>query len=254
MKPQAGQETKARLLGVYRDLLARASLLQPSTVERLGCPFLIFPKDRWFESACRVLIVGQEPYEWGFNKGEYYPWPHPDLWTLKEVLDYQQSVEALTEAYVVSYEAPDSPGAFARSLDLSMKAANREGKGDVISTNLFRCVYRMEGQPDKRSPLKAPRDELQRILDWQCGCLSEEVRTLRPTSVIFFTGPDYDPILVDEFQDAVFQAVDDRDSRQFARVVHSLLPEVSFRTYHPTYLARSGRWPWVEQLCERISG
>jgi len=133
-----------------------------------------------------------------------------------------------------------------------MKAANRESTGDVISTNLFRCVYRTEGQPDQRSPLNAPAEELRRILDWQRGCLAGEVRALQPTSVVFFTGRAYDRVLVDEFPGTTFETIGDRDPQQFARVVHSSLPRPSFRTYHPSYLTRSGKWLWVEQLASGL--
>jgi hypothetical protein len=155
MIPESAQDIKARLLRIYRELLARASILTPSTVRRLRCPFFAFPRNRWFESGSRVLIVGKEPFEWGFNAGLHYHWPYPPLWSLEEVLAYDSSAEALTYAYVThTYEisSPYRPTPFTRAFDLFMKAANRESTGDVISTNLFRCVYRTEGQPDQRSP------------------------------------------------------------------------------------------------------
>jgi hypothetical protein len=94
--------------------------------------------------------------------------------------------------------------------------------------------------------LNAPAEELRRILDWQRGCLAGEVRALQPTSVVFFTGRAYDRVLVDEFPGTTFETIGDRDPQQFARVVHSSLPRPSFRTYHPSYLTRSGKWLWVE--------
>jgi hypothetical protein len=255
MVKESAQDTKARLLGIYRDLLARAPILTPSTVRRLGCPFFAFPRNRWFESKSRVLIVGQEPFEWGFNDGLHYDWPYPPLWSLEEVLAYDGSADALTYAYVThTYEIPSPyrPTPFTRAFDLFMKAANRESTGDVISTNLFKCVYRTEGQPDQRSPLNAPAEERLRILDWQRGCLAGEIRSLQPTSVVFFTGRAYDGVLVDEFPGTTFETIGERDPQQFARVAHNSLPRSSFRTYHPKYLQLSRKWQWVEQLASGL--
>lgn len=243
------------LLDLYRNLCSKAMHLPSPLVERLGCPFFPFPRGHWREAKKRIIVVGQEPYEWGFEAGWHYPWEHPRLWTLGEAREYPKSVEALTSAYRMHiYEIP-SPfkiAPFQKAFKVLMAAADRERNGDVLSTNLFRCVLRIDGHPTSRSALRGTREELRQILDWQRGCLTNEIRILRPTAVVFFTGPYYDEVLKDEFQGAELAAVNDRPVRQFARVIHNSLPRNSFRTYHPSYLHR-GKWSWIEELAVRVT-
>jgi len=79
-----------------------------------------------------------------------------------------------------------------------------------------------------------------------------EVRILDPTAVVFFTGPRYDAILRSEFPGLELNAVAGHTSRQFAEAVHPALPNSAFRTYHPRYLRRSGKWSRVKDLAEFV--
>jgi len=249
------------LIELYKGLLSRAAQLPSQLRKRLGCPFFPFPRDNWQQADNRILLVGQEPFEWGFNSGEHYPWPHPDLWTLDEVLAYPHSVEALTSAYKDhTYEiaSPYRPTPFTRAFDHFMSQANRHTSGDVVSTNIFRCVLRIDDQPDSRSPLDGSEDDRQKILNWQRGCLADEISILNPTAVVFFTGPRYDEILRDEFRDIEFTTVDNRPVRAFARVSHERLPNssirASYRTYHPGYLVRSReRRAWIDEIASMVT-
>ena len=121
-----------------------------------------------------------------------------------------------------------------------------------LVTNLFRCTLDIEVNPDSRSPLAGTPGDIQQILDWQCGCLAGEVRILEPTAVVFFTGPNYDAILRNEFPGLELNAVAGHTSRQFAEAVHPALPNSAFRTYHPSYLRRSGKWSWVKEIAELV--
>jgi hypothetical protein len=94
--PEEYDQICNELRKLYQKLLSGPP---QSLVDRLGCPFLVLPRERWCQAARRVLLVGQEPWEWGFNAGLHYKWPHPALWYLKEALEYSRSVEALTSAY-----------------------------------------------------------------------------------------------------------------------------------------------------------
>jgi hypothetical protein len=248
------------LLDLYRELRSRAMLLPSSLAKKLGCPFLIFPRSKWYESIRRLLIVGQEPHDWRFPTKDLYDahWLHPELWCLKDFIDYKHSVRALTCAYLTStYEikSTDRPSPFTRAFNDCMVRLNRDGgTGDVIGKNLIRCAYYVESRPGvwTRSLLNATPEERRQILDWQRGCLSEEIAILNPTSVLFLTGPNYDEILRDEFPHARFEQVAGRDLGQFARIIDDNLPYASFRTYHPGYLARSRKWLWLTELDDEI--
>jgi hypothetical protein len=65
-----------------------------------------------------------------------------------------------------------------------------------------------------------------------------EVQIARPDAVVFFTGPNYDERLMQTFAGARLEAIA-TDTPELARVKHEMLPDRSFRTYHPRYLAHS---------------
>jgi len=71
--------------------------------------------------------------------------------------------------------------------------------------------------------------------------LPHEIAILRPDAVVFFTGPRYDHTIKTLFPDVQFGRCGGRDGRLLSRVEHSELPRLSFRTYHPAYLRRSGQ-------------
>jgi hypothetical protein len=263
-----GHSQRTGLLNIYQDLLSRAENLPTDLVKRLGCPFLPFPQDRWFLCTFPLLVVGQDPFDWGFEnvKGSLadsnplVSWQHPRLRSLAEVLAYCRRcgvhlcVEAITSGYVISCDYPDSSGShtpFNQAFDLLKRNINRGDPHGIISTNFFRCGFLRDR--GSRSPLSnATREELRAIRQWQRNCLTREIETLRPSSVVFFTGPYYDDDLRDEFAGLRFEEVDGRDLRQFARLRHDSLPESSFRTYHPGYLKRSKRWPWLQKLASQL--
>ena len=94
------QTSCKQILELYGDLCSAAGRLPTELIDRLGCPFFPFPREKWYQSNHRILVIGQEPFEWGFEGGLHYEWPHPPIWSLKETLAYRQSVEALTSAYM----------------------------------------------------------------------------------------------------------------------------------------------------------
>jgi hypothetical protein len=248
---------ESNLAKLYQDLVRKAKELPSSLTERpgrkyLGCPWLVCPRDHWRESKDRILIVGKEPWNWGFHAGKHYHWPHPPLWSLREAIDYPNSVKALmVDAYRAHrYEIPDPyhPEDFEAACLQLLSFVNRDCKGDVIVTNLFRCVLYLDGKPG--SPLEGTVPEQTAIRNWQSGCLRKEFQILKPTAVVFFTGRDYDEELYLEFNGVNFIAVGSPHSeREFAQVhsAHSALPERTFRTYHPRFLKKN-RWHYVSEL------
>ncbi len=245
------------LLHLYHKLRARAATLPTTLVERLGCPFLPFPRDRWHEASHRLLIVGQEPWEWGFGVENTNPWPYPPIWSLSNFIDQNSSVDALTHGYRThTYEIQSRypVGPFGQASAFFIDSLSRDGIGEVLTTNLVRCTLWDAQAGDTRVPLPtATAQERQPILDWQRGCLSGEIQVLAPTSVLFLTGPQYDEVLRDEFPLASFERVPNQDARQVARVRHERLPAASFRTYHPGYLRRSGKWLLLKELADLLT-
>jgi hypothetical protein len=83
--------------------------------------------------------------------------------------------------------------------------------------------------------------------------MTSEIRVLRPTAILFFTGPAYDLALHDEFPGIGIRPAMGRAERQFAWLRHPSLPSVSIRTYHPAYLRRSPkRWAWLHDIARCV--
>lgn len=249
------QSTKDSLSNLYEELRIRALGVPTSLVQRLGCPMLSFPRDRWYQSTHRIMIIMQEPFNWGFDTGLHYYWSHPKIWSFAEFRDYQHSVKALTiDAYVpqvyelYELESTYRPTPATKAIDLFLDYSNSTTDTDVVTNNLFKCILNTNSH---KSPLCALESDRNQLLRWQHDCLRQEVMIIKPTAVVFLTGPYYDEILKHEFPGVEFQKVtDNRDVRQFAKVIHSDLPDKSFRTYHPGYLARSRKSPWLRELLE----
>jgi hypothetical protein len=70
--------------------------------------------------------------------------------------------------------------------------------------------------------------------------LLDEISLVKPEVIVFFTGPDHDPILRYVFPDLEFYRAEGFDRRSLSRVEHNKLPECSFRTRHPGYSRRTG--------------
>jgi len=97
-------------------------------------------------------------------------------------------------------------------------------------------------------------EEISTIRDASAGLLLEEIKILRPTSVIFFTGSRYNEALYSEFKDCgLKQFMDYDDSSRTSYIAHPDLPKKSIRTYHPGYLNR-GHWEIVNHIVEAAVG
>lgn len=247
---------KNNLLTIYESLHKRAQKVPHDVAKNMGLPLLPFPRDRWFHSSNRLLIIGQETFEWYCNSEKFPDWPHCTLSNFIDFRNYDKSIEALTYAYMFDYYVdksnyPNLPKyrttPFTRVMSIFSDIFNRSGDGDLLTSNLFKTIYRTTLS---RSPLKATTQELEVIMDWQKDCLVNEIKILQPTSVIFFTGPNYEHVLMKEFPETTVMPIDNYLPNRFARLVHKDLPAKTFRTYHPAYLMRSRKWDWVEKLIE----
>jgi hypothetical protein len=187
--------------------------------------------------------VGKEPNNWGFDAKGGYAWPHPSIWTLAEALEYPKSVDALMCKYRTDLELPHHPAAFGQAWKILETSVSWDGKGDTVVANVCLCNGEWKERIDS--------------LNWQRGALSEEIRTLKPTAVVFFSGPDYDihcHELQDEFPGLTFEEVEGRTIREFARLKHEHLPSYTVRTYHPGYSIRDKRrkWLWIEEIANEL--
>jgi hypothetical protein len=85
--------------------------------------------------------------------------------------------------------------------------------------------------------------------------IPEEVNILQPNVLLFFTGPNYDDVIRDNFGKVGYTAVPPFGERQLARLSIPALPGIAsaFRTYHPHYLWQHGINSYFKAMVEGIS-
>lgn len=117
----------------------------------------------------------------------------------------------------------------------------------VLWTNLFRMSF------DGTSVVKHGTPEEAKLLhSVSAAILQREIEILNPSAVVFYTGPDYDGYLLSTFEGARLTAIEDHPQREFAAVSHPSLPAKTYRTYHPAYQNRSGKWGITDWICEQL--
>ena len=95
------------------------------------------------------------------------------------------------------------------------------------------------------------KEEIDMIRSVSSGLLLKEIKILKPTSVIFFTGPHYNETLYKEFGGIVLEKFMDYETNHTAYLNHPVLPKKSIRTYHPGYLNRE-HWNILDKIIEAI--
>jgi len=76
--------------------------------------------------------------------------------------------------------------------------------------------------------------------DYFDNILVAEIKILAPKVCIFFTGYHFDGRIKNIFPEIEFTEVEGFTKNQLSHLKHPNLPAMSFRTYHPNYLRRSG--------------
>lgn len=233
-----------KLIKAYGSFFQSVSRPQ-ALASRLSLPLLLASGPKWQLSRRRVLFVGQETLDWR--------WPDRGLETLTDFFACNDPVREAVTVYSAFDFAAHNPisrrSPFWRAFHLLRQEINGDGTGDLLWTNLFRCAL------DRGSvvALSTP-GELEQILEFQRGLLRLELSVLKPTAVLFFTGPYYDGAVAAEFPGCVIAPAGNHQPREFAQVIHPELPLTTFRTYHPASLVRSPeRWSWLHELAESVT-
>lgn len=193
----------------------------------LSAPFLIKAMDEYASAEPRIAIVGRETRGWmGLQ--------------LDSFLRNCGVDDALAEYEKFDFGAHWYSSPFWRSFhEVGQRLlGTRYSRRAVTWMNLFKCNHDVL-DPSKCAMIKSPHRES--VLRWQADIFSLEVRQLAPQILIFFTGPDYDPVISRFYPTAKFEPLGEYSARQAARVRGDQLPELAFRTYHPGNI----NWPKV---------
>jgi len=190
----------------------------------LSAPTVIDISDAYFNSPKRLMIIGQQTYDWGTGTLDFM---------LKDYGDFN-----FGERY---YSTPfwNVISKVAKILGVDRYA--------IAWTNLVKCDYKCDSK--KGRPPKKIEVEVQEAFP----VLADEISILAPDIIIFFTGPQYDDRLKKSLPGSTFEKVRNYDPRQLAKISNPNLPAKSIRTYHPNYLRRSGKENEFLKYIKRIS-
>ncbi|PAP75090.1 hypothetical protein [Rubrivirga marina] len=213
----------ARLRSVYEGAWPRLREASASTEGASGVHLVRIP-DRLGGAPVRVAVVGQETQTW------------PD--------------EPTVDAQLAHYPADGfvhgrSHSPFWRAAwELADGLTGVEG-APVLWANLAPVDV------DGRRPFRSVR-RLYREAVPPHGLLRHALDAARPHVIVFFVGPTepYADEIECQFPGVEFEAVDGHGPRELVRLRHPALPAASFRSYHPNYLRRSGRWENVGRIAE----
>jgi hypothetical protein len=193
----------------------------------LSPPLLVNPLDNYTCQTTRLFVVGQETKTW-YNT---------EPMTIVRLMTIYKDEFKLGMA--CGKHRRGAFWRFIRCLEQGLGIA----KGAMVWSNLNK-VDQNGGRPD---------DDVRDDIFNTFPVLPVEIRLAAPDVVIFLTGWGYDKFLQQTvFPGAQFDAVDGGNGRRLARVVRQGLPTRSFRTYHPSYLQRSGKWAEVRDLLVKL--
>ncbi|MBN8877032.1 MAG: hypothetical protein J0I32_05755 [Sphingobacteriales bacterium] len=99
---------------------------------------------------------------------------------------------------------------------------------------LWNNIVKVGKQGDKGFP----PDYIYEIERKHFNVIPDELTILKPDIVLFFTGPNYDSVLADNFGTLEYNSVEPFSQRELSRLKLLDIPFV-FRTYHPNYLWRN---------------
>lgn len=200
------------LLDLYTNRLNDLIALTKSLPETEDCdgPFLMAePSISYVNSPHRIFIIGQETNEWYSGFG------------IRNQADIIECVETYKNFDLKKYKNVFFP--YLRKLGEKLAGSSEA----CMWTNLFKF--------GKKSGKGTVSDRVNEAELQHFNVLRDEIEVLKPTCVLFLTGPNYDHFLQQRIPDASFQNLDDFHLRQLAKVSSSSLPECSYRIYHPGY-------------------
>ena len=175
----------------------------------LAGPFLISPNEIYSKQPNPLMIIGQETNGWNYNVDD---------------LEKQMKVY---EDFNVGIEYYSSPfWNVTRKLE---KALGNEA---------YSCAWTNFSKYDVDAG--RAHGEQEKEISTLDNLLEKEIEILKPKICILFTGPNFDHRINKTFENVEFIEVNGFSRREISQLKHKSLPELTFRTYHPNYLRRSG--------------
>lgn len=218
------------LIDLYRKWLSPLLTRMPEG-QGLAGPHLLCVPDSYTTLKHRLLIVGQQTYDW-------CNWD-----SLRQMTVDCAIAEALSvySSFNLGEKYTRSP--FWQAARKFQAALNPQSDTfGYVWTNLVKFDQVNNGHD-------RPTQEVESMI-CEHSPLPSEIQILEPDVVIFFTGPAYDDRLQSTFPGVGFE---DCVSDGFIhRLCHSRLPKHTYRTYHPAYLRRRRKWSLLKNVATLI--
>ena len=171
----------------------------------LAGPLLMSPNKKYETQSKRLLIIGQQTNGWSYH--------------ISDVKKQMGTYEGFNLG--VNYYA--SP-----FWNITRKLEK------AIGIEEYSCAWTNINKFDLNSgkPYGEYEEEIRKVDD----LLINEIKILNPDICVFFTGPSFDGRIKSIFDGMLFEKIENWNSRELARISHSHLPKLSFRTHHPKSL------------------
>ena len=221
-------EINKKLLSFYQSKWNQISAILSSN-EKISYPLILSVPDGYMESKTKLMVVGQQPYGWGFKKGV----GRDSEWNSTKILMQKYRDFNFGDKYI---RTP-----FWQAVHELHNCLNPLGPANGFLWSNLIAIDEWDKRP------QAVEESI-----CQLGLLSEEIKITQPDTIVFFTGPNYDERLGKTFNGLELEKIDNNDSRKLAVVKHAFLPARSFRTYHPNYLRRQNHWQYVNEIADLI--
>lgn len=248
----SAQALQAQLNEAYAAL-HQTTLFTREEAESMSPPLLLQVSERWAKSERRLLIVGQETKGWAWTAEEIPGWKYPSISTFADFLAVPTACEALIDGHRLfefSLSQPANYNGYTWKAYRQLRAAIGEPVDGFETGTLFSNLFRMDLGGEQA--IGASPEQLAKMAEVSAKVLLAELAVLKPTDVIFFTGPNYERWLATMFGGVEVLPFKDYDPTRTARLHHPLLPDRTWRTYHPGFLNR-GNWHVVNDLAEELA-
>lgn len=201
---------KEELLSTYKVRQSEFISIRATYPEiDMAGPLLLSPNEKYAEQPFPFLVIGQETNGW-----VYY-------------LDDLPKQMEVYEQFNVGINYRSTP-----FWNMTRKIEN------LLGNEAHSCAWTNISKFDVNGGrAKGEQADLISSLD---NIVVSEIEILKPKFCMFFTGPSFDSRIRKVFQGLEMELIDGFSLNQLCKLKHKDLPDMTFRSYHPSYLRRTG--------------
>lgn len=228
----------SKLLDLYNSkwdklCLAMKPILEDQTLEiKPTCPLLLSVNDNDYNSGdIRLVVYGQETNSW--------------------YSEFHNGIEPIVECYEEFFtngECWSYGGQFWNGVNRFIELLQEKYPNKKISL-IWNNIVKIGKFDDKGFP----PDYIYEVEREHFSVIKDELKILKPTIVLFLTGPNYDSVIADNFGNLTYSKLPtDYSEREIAKIGLTGVP-FAFRTYHPNYLWRNNINGYFQTIIDKIN-